>query len=420
MIPLHPVPAIERVCPDCGQPLRVNGWYMPGMRVLADLDCPRCGETYYADLPTGHGLIYPMLIEQRTGRVIDENNVSWFADLLRRSYEQRDHRDIPFNVEQFRSLENPLLLSCLDFLYGHALLKLLSAQYYLDHQSKYDLILLIPQYLRWMVPDGVAAVWTVGQPLREGWTWNDALARQINQQISNLKRCDLAIALPHPFLAEFAIERFTRVKPFNVTPETWAAQTRNAPTVTFIWREDRYWAPGGKRWWRHRKDRQEDLLAALAADLRRTFPQMHFAVAGLGAPGRLPRWIEDHRTRDISPKVEIDWCALYSRSQIVIGVHGSNMLLPSALAGAVVELLPDDRLGNIAQDLLLGTDDPREALVRYRFISAESRPKAVAAVVASMLRQMPSVLVHFNKPWENHGQMATHPRAVSKAWRQIA
>src|SRR2546421_9745081 len=102
MIPLHPVPSVERLCPNCAQALRVKGWYMPGMRVLADLDCPKCSQSYYADLPTGHGLTYPMLLDQRTRRVIDPNNVPWFADLLQKSYAQRENREIAFKVEQFR------------------------------------------------------------------------------------------------------------------------------------------------------------------------------------------------------------------------------------------------------------------------------------------------------------------------------
>ena len=159
---------------------------------------------------------------------------------------------------------------------------------------------------------------------------------------------------------------------------------------------------------------------ALGTELRENFPPIRFAVAGIGPPGRLPSWIEDRRATGLDKETEKEWCRLYSRSQIVVGVHGSNMLLPSALAGAVVELLPDDRLGNIVQDLLPGGTDPREALVRYRFISADAKPSLVTKLVASMLRQMPSILVHFNKALENHRQVDSDPGAVSRAWRQIA
>jgi len=47
-------------------------------------------------------------------------------------------------------------------------------------------------------------------------------------------------------------------------------------------------------------------------------------------------------------------------------VHGSNMLLPSAHAGMTIDLMPDDRWGNFAQDISYQEDDVRMGSYRYR------------------------------------------------------
>jgi hypothetical protein len=119
--------------------------------------------------------------------------------------------------------------------------------------------------------------------------------------------------------------------------------------------------------------------------LRKSFPTLRFAVAGLGRPGGALSGIEDRRVASPSALEEREWCQLYADSQIIVGVHGSNMLLPSAHAGAVVELMPSERWGNALQDLLFRGEDERLSLLRHRLIPIETHPTTVAALIKSML-----------------------------------
>ena len=126
MIRLHPITDIDHHCPYCQIRLEVKGWYIPGMRNLADLMCPQCGREFYGDLSAGHGLYYPMLLERSSAVVHDKHGVNWFANWLRDSYVNRNALPVGFTVEELRPLRQALLLNCLDTLYGHCLLKLLS------------------------------------------------------------------------------------------------------------------------------------------------------------------------------------------------------------------------------------------------------------------------------------------------------
>ncbi|HEX7318048.1 MAG TPA: hypothetical protein VF297_29355 [Pyrinomonadaceae bacterium] len=395
---LHPSTDADHECPHCRARLRVRGWHMPGMRNLADLLCERCGREFYGDLAAGQALYTPMLLEKATGAVHDAHGVEWFAGWLRDSYAQRTDEPLPFDVHERREVTRPVvLLNCLDTLYGHSLLKLLNAQYYLD-RADVDLVLMVPSLLAWMVPDGVAQVWSVGLPLRRGMEWNEWLAREIRRRVEAFERVSLGHALSHPRPDEFDIERFTRVKPFPL--DEWDARPAR-PTVTFIWRDDRPWrasadeatSTGRERLRRlitteSKPREQSELVSELAEALRRDLPALDFAVAGLAAGGRgaLPEWVGDLRRLSLDGDAERGWCERYAASHVVVGVHGSNMLLPSAHAGGVVELIGPERWGNFTQDILFrDAGDCRETLFRYRFVEELTPPRTLARLVNMVL-----------------------------------
>jgi hypothetical protein len=405
MIKLHPMPDVSHDCPYDNAKLEPIGWYIPGMRNLADLRCPQCGREYYGDLLAGQAVYTPLMLDQHTGTVFDPYNVKWFADWLHRSYANRSNEPLEFVTEEFRPIQTPLLLNCLDTLYGHCLLKLLNAQYYLDKRPDLDLVVLVPRCLRWMVPEGVAAIWTVNLPLMRGTEWNDWLAAELHRRVEAFANCWLSVAYSHPHPKCYSIERFTRVQPFPVAE--WYERL-NTPTVTFIWREDRIWGEVGSLGRLRRlanglgrriglrgssvpHGAQTRRVVLLATHLREVFPKISFAVVGLGMPGDMPHWIQDLRTMATDPTVEKAWCDRYALSHVVIGVHGSSMLLPSAHAGATIELMPSERWGNTIQDLLMSDLDCRETLFRYRIVPASIEVTEIAPVICSLLKDFGAV-----------------------------
>ncbi|HEY0172100.1 MAG TPA: hypothetical protein VGB98_13840 [Pyrinomonadaceae bacterium] len=399
---LHPAADADRECPYCRARLSVKGWHVPGMRNLADMLCENCGREFYGDLAAGQALYTPMLLEKATGAVHDPHGVGWFAGWLRESYARRADEPVAFDVREHRPVTRPVvLLNCLDTLYGHSLLKLLNAQYYLDRRDDVDLVIMIPSMLDWMVPDGAAQVWSVGLPLRRGTEWNEWLAREIRRRVETFGRAGLGHALSHPRPDEFDIERFTRVKPFPLGE--WDARL-GRPTVTFIWRDDRPWraptneSPPTRREQLRRliapqsrsRVGQAGLVSELAGALRRDQPALDFAVVGLkedGAGGGLPVWVADLRRPSLDDAAERAWCGRYAASHLVVGVHGSNMLLPSAHAGGVIELIGPGRWGNFTQDILFrDARDCRETLFRYRFVDEFTPPSALARLANMVLR----------------------------------
>lgn len=378
--------------------MNILGWHIPGMRNLAELRCPRCGREFYGDLPAGQALYTPQLLEKETGLVHDAHANEWFARWLGESYAGRTDKALSFVVQERLPITRPVvLLNCLDTLYGHSLLKLLNAQFYLDRRPRVDLIVMLPAFLAWMIPEGVAQAWIVDLPLQRGTQWNDWLGREIHRRIEAFREASLSVAFSHPHPDDYDIERFTRVEPFPINEWTDRLQR---PTVTFIWREDRLWhAPlESSSSYMHKVRRrlsrvpvtplstQRRLVCELAERLKQTWPTLDFAVAGLSRKGDLPGWISDMRCAEINSAVEREWCARYANSHVVCGVHGSNMLLPSAHAGAVVELLANERWGNFLQDILFRRADFREMFFRYRFVPDTTTPHLLAQLLSLLLR----------------------------------
>lgn len=368
-------PRIEAGCPACAGPLAAEGWYMPGMRTLARARCTACGKLWFADLPVGQGIHTPMLLDPETGAVHDAAGAGWFADWLRDSYKARRPDMAGLEVRRHRAAgAAPVLLNCIDTLYGHSLLKLLNAQLYLD--KGLDLILLVQPCLLPLIPDGVAETWLVDLPLKEGTRWSDSLAAAIAAEARRFPALTLAPAHSHPHPSDIAIERFSKTAPFPL--DAWASRP---PKITFIWRDDRRWAPGLRG--------QSGAVAALFEALRRRLPGLEAAVAGLATPGGLPGWIADRRTPSPGPEEERAWLQLYADSHAVVGVHGSNMLLPSAHAGAAFDLMPEDRRGNFLQDILFNGSDPRDLFFRYRFPPLTTAPERLAEEIAFTVARYP-------------------------------
>jgi hypothetical protein len=414
MIPLHPIPEANFTCVNCHAPLKCQGWYMPGMRNLADLLCPQCGARFYADLPAGQALYTPMLLERESGTVHDFYGVEWFADWLRESFAQRTDETLPFVVQERLPITRPVvLLNCLDTLYGHSLLKLLNAQYYLDQRADLDVIVLVQPFLEWMIPDGVAEVWSVALPLRRGTEWNDWLALEIKRRIESYPIAYLSMAFSHPHPDDYEIERFTRIVPFP--PHEWETRMER-PTVTFIWREDRLWEETNDAASSHldkikrRLNRNANSLAGqrgrvseLAKALQGELPNVDFAVAGLGEPVDLEDGILDLRRPTVDAEVERLWCERYAASHLVVGVHGSNMLLPSAHAGGVVELIGEERWGNFLQDILFRPADYREMFFRYRFVPHSTTPSMLARLLTMILQKHAGLLTLMGPGFCQHG-----------------
>lgn len=396
LVPVKPELFRDFPCPVCGGgPVETRGWALPGIHALGDYVCTSCGQAFYRDLPVGFGVDHPMAIGKADGRLFNINaGPEWIHGPLLRGYREPSKEPVAIERITHREARRVVILNTLDFLYGHVLLKLFNAQYYLDRHPELGLVLILPMSYAWLVPKGTAEVWLVDQKLSQAHGWHSAIDAFVQERSSRFDEIHMAKGYAHPEFASIDIERFTGVKPF-VLEEL----LRRPPHITFIARRDRLWFASAWAKFRYRAmnklglrmlarlalRRQDRLIARTMRKVRAQIPDVQFTVVGLGRPGGFGPMAVDLRTERMDQETEMRWCSAYAKSQLVIGVHGSNMILPTALAAGCIEILPYDRYGNIVQDISVRWHD-RMQLFLYRFVDEFAQPGAVARHAVSMFK----------------------------------
>lgn len=385
MIGIKPTIDYASACPHCGGALVPGDVLWQGIHVCVRALCSNCGRRIIEDLRVGHAVDGTYQVDAEAGLLFGPvPRRPWFGQPLLDSLRSPRTDEVPFRVTKFADAKEVVIVNCIDFLYGHSLLKLLNVERHWRTAPELGVIVIVPSFLEWLVPDGVAETWVVDLPLSRAPHFHVALDRKIRSECERFETVFVSRALSHPRL--FDIEKFTRVRRHDFGAAPWR--------VTFVWREDRTWhswplaAAALQRlklrflltWWQRRK------VIALFASLRKTLPKAVFAVAGFGTSGSFPEWIADDRTNKYTAEVERRHCEIYAQSRLVIGVHGSNMLLPSGLGGLTIDLMPDDRWGNLAQDVLYQERDSRMAGFRYRFLPIGTPVSLLANIAQWQMR----------------------------------
>ena len=385
-------------CHRCGAQLRAKSVLWQGIHVCARFDCGACGAAFLEDLSIGHAISGPIRVDLATGTMTGhDRGQAWFGEPLQSSLQRPDNSPIGLEVEIRKTATRVIVLNCVDFLYGHCLLKLLNATHHLRNPDL-GLVVLVPNFLRWLVPEGVAEIWVVDLPLARAQRYFPDLERRIGKELERFEQVEVSRAFSHP--ADFRLEDFTRVPSHDFSAKDFR--------VTFVWRADRLWVPEDS-WTRlARRARLNSLMLALQrrkirilfGRIRKAIPHARLTVAGLGRQGTFPSWIEDCRADTLADaNAERAQCHIYSESRVVVGIHGSSMLLPSGHAGMCVDLMPTARWPHLAQDTLLSpqdfSGDPRVSAYRYRFVPSSMSPRETAEMIVSMIRSFDWVVGRF-------------------------
>ncbi len=354
------------VCPDCnckfGQPSEL---IFMGTNLVADCICECCENRYFHTVPTGHAVLFPVAFSQKTEKArYDEKLATWFARPLIDAVRKNRTVERPVSVKKLRSFREVILLNCLDSCYGHVFLKLLNAQQYLRKYPARGLVILLPENFEWLVPEGVAEVWIVKAKLSD---FNNRISNLDFRVKEELERFDIVWVseVPiHPDIHEIGWKEFLKTEKFNLNDfETGPAR------ITFILREDRFWLNNrlddlllkwsiSKGWLRTFRRyfvaKQNKHIRKLAAEIhKRSERKVEMYAAGLGQTGQLGPLIQDRRKKTIDETIEKEWCDLYADSHLVIGIHGSNMLIPTALSAGFIELLPRHKIYNLTEDIAM-------------------------------------------------------------------
>jgi hypothetical protein len=365
-----------------------------GLHICEKLICTSCKEIRINSLAVNQSGIEPYtfypssgLIKDRLGNIVADN---WFSKKLK-SLANPVIRNIDIKIEIIRKCDEVLILNTLDYIYGHSLLYLLNLQRILKSEKGLGIIVIVQPMLRWLIPvEDVAEIWTVNLGFRDFNNFYPDLSAKINSELKRFKTIYLSKGHVIPTNKNIDIYSFTGIRPYNYSDEPASRG------ITFIWREDpdRLWIRNIYLLKGFKKAGLGSLLIPfqylrviwLFRFLRRKFgTKFTYSVAGFGRTGRFPSFIKDQRIEKFTEKDEKRLCQIYSDSTLVIGVHGSSMLLPSAHAGMTVSLMPSKRWGNFAEDILFVENDVRLASFQRRIVPLNLSIFDIRDIIADMV-----------------------------------
>lgn len=387
-IPVWPKITAALTSPTSGLPVSATGIMIPGSRVLAWF--VNENEPWMMDLPVGAAIKAPSALSPKSGAVVAQHgHTMWYADQLREAYRDRESSaEISPTASVRRECRDIVIVNCIDHLYGHCLLKLLNCDYHQNSNPDVGICVLIQPQLRDLVPDYVAEVWEVDIPLRDGVQWFDSVNRWIQQRLPQYATASISRAYSHLSSRHYDIENFARRR---ISDD--AVVSDKTPIVHFSCRPDRCWGKNASM--------QQRRLQNLYFQLRRRYEKLAFVVSGFGEPKILPDdnfhegWI-DLRTNHLTKDIEDHWLSTMSVADIAVGVHGSNMLLPTAFVGSAVIMLPLHKYDGIGLDVLtpnLKSElpfDPREEILKYAFVYGDEEltdvsPRLLARIICNKL-----------------------------------
>lgn len=387
--------------------VEVKDLLFQGMHILADCRCGACTKEFYHTLPVGHDALFPVSFAKEGNlSSFDKNTGSWLAEPLLDSVFKFPKKEAETDKKTFQIKETVVILNCLDSCFGHVLSRLWNAKLLMESNPEKALIILLPKAMEWLVPTGVAEIWTVGGPLSRLKFCISNIDPFIKEEIKRFREVYLSTAPIYLDSRLVNLEAYFKTKEFSLT--TFSSST---PQISFILRNDRFWHGNRLEFLLYKacikynllryagkyfNRKQNRLINKVAQYVHGQIQEVKFYAIGIGEKGGLNSLIQDSRTEEMTDATEQEWCKLYAKSHIVIGVHGSGMLIPTSLAAGFIELLPRHKIPHITEDLA-HQQPSRYSIFLGRHLDHFAPAKLVSLHAVSMIRDFPFLFTNTEK-----------------------
>ncbi len=384
-------------CLHCGATnTAVDGTEFLGMHTLAVCSCLECRANFHHTYPLGHAANFPIAFDNGGKKTsFSEKAAVWFAAPLIASCFGEKRIDVAIEKKQFFEAKEVVILNCLDDCYGHVLLKLLNTQRHLVKQPALGLIVIIPKSFLWLLPNGVAEVWFVDAPMNRLNYLIKGFDTFVKEELERFDAVHFSNTYTHLDHTKIDLSAFTKTEHFDLS-QFGALK----PTITFVLREDKFWLNNRLddflykacvkfKKLRHLKNyfiwKQNRTVNKLAKRIKSEMLEVDFIATGLGKGGNISDLIKDKRYHEMTNEREKEWCSIYAQSHLIIGVHGSNMLIPTSLAAGFIGILSKHKIPHMTEDMLL-SHSSRYAIFLGRHLDEFASIELVKTHAVSMLK----------------------------------
>ncbi|MGY6522392.1 MAG: hypothetical protein ACXIUD_11715 [Mongoliitalea sp.] len=364
MISIKPNKVSPPRCLSCEDAsVTITKFIFQGLHVLQDCVCEHCGLEFYHTLPISHDFYFPVSFSKdKKLKSFDPKVKDWHADPLIQSLDKQLIDDVFIEVKSFVNKKEIILLNCLDSIFAHFLSRIFNAPSLIERYPNMGLVILVPSKFEYLVPNGVAEIWAVNLSIKECNNYYKQVETFVWNQFERFDKVLLSKALylnPYKFVD---IEKICKTKSFDIHNFH-----KIPPVITFSLREDRFWHNSHimgfllligikyrlMKWlkpiyiWR-----QNQLINRTVDKLNKEFESVSFFATGMGNRGGLQKKVTDLRTANTTSRDELRWLEVYSKSHVVIGVHGANMILATSLSGGFIDIVPRYKISNWNEDTI--------------------------------------------------------------------
>lgn len=385
-------------CPGCKATSSIKKELLfQGLHILAKCHCSNCNSNFYSTLPIGHDMLFPCSFNS-DGKLFESNEAKgWLTDPLIRSITKKENQEtVTIEKEIKEQKADAIILNCLDNCFGHVFYKLWNLPLLKSKYPNKSIVVFIPKKMYWLLPGYFSEAWLFDASFETLGNYITNLDQEIKLNLlPRFKTVSLSKAYTHLSLEKINLIDFLKIERFNLSKFN-----ESVPQITFALREDRFWH-------RHHFEyflfkvfvklglskiifvwRQNYLFNKVTSALKKKIPQIKICATGIGKTGSLSSLIDDQRKDKFDAKDEKNWCSIYASSHVVLGVHGSNMIIPTALAAGFVEILPREKIKHLSEDILMQRNS-RYTIFLGRHTDQFVSPKMVAFHIESIINDFP-------------------------------
>ena len=363
MIQVKPLVNLPCTCPDCGcKNPEVKRFFFQGMHSMVESECGCCEAYYYHTLPIFYDESFSIGISKKTEKVRYALKADTLAKPLILSLRAQEKYTPQVLKIIYKEYKEVIILNCLDIDYNNIVSKILNAWHYLKMNSVQGLIMIIPSCMMWMVPEGIAEVWIIEARIFRLNKYIYSLDEFYQKEEARFEKIYLGKTIIHPDLKNIPLELFLKKNKFDFS------QAGVKPfQITFFLSEDRFWLTNKADQFlfqlatrfnlmRYLKSyfcfKQNRNCSVFADKISKVIKNISITATGTGKTGKLGKNVLDER-RLLSKEDPMQyWTGIYSESDLSIGLHGDDMIIPKALAGNFIEIYDSNKEDFINTDKL--------------------------------------------------------------------
>ena len=399
MVEIYPeILRTESHCPRCTHLEKsVPKLFFWGVHVLGRFTCQSCQLAFLGTIPSGHTSLFPVSFSlDKKYRRFDVERSDWLALPLIDSVCSGKKKEPTIQMYNPGSGKDLILINCLDTCFGHVFTKVWNV--YLNKSSfqESSIAVLIPDRCQWLLPKEVE-IWSVKLNLEALSAEISSLDQWVKEQFKRFRKVYLHPAPVHLNHQGLDFEKILGIKPFDLD-----FFSSTSPNITFVWRADRFWLNSRILYFIDKASRkykvenffmpiftwrQEQLVKRLTNSIIKKLPKASFSITGIGKTGRFASFINDQRKKSIDLQVEREWNLIFRKSHVVIGVHGSHMLIPTALSAGFIEILPRYKIDHLTEDISQAHNSSRLSHFLGRFVDEYVTSDLVSRHVISMVKK---------------------------------